>query len=197
MKKVLWIDTETTGLEVEKHGLREVACLVEIDNVVVDEFSFNIDTTTYKNEKYISKYVRKAMGVTEDKLSEYNSSAVQIDYFISKIKKYTDLDDKNDKFIMAGFNVGFDFDFIEDWFKDNLNYVDFDYSFGYQKIDVLELVRNFKYLDLFETKNNKLETLCKYFNIEIDAHKALSDIKATKELHSVLAHKYVIKNKEI
>ena len=30
MKKVLWLDVETTGLDCRKHGLREVGFIIEI-----------------------------------------------------------------------------------------------------------------------------------------------------------------------
>jgi len=191
MKKVMWIDTETTGLEVDKHGLREVAFIIEIDNVVKERLLLYIDTTTYKNEKYISKYVKDMMGVDEEELHKYPDSSAQLKQFIGFIGKYTILDAKNDNFTMAGFNVEFDFNFIEEWFKDGGEYLSFYRSFGYQKIDVLEFVRNLKYLDLFESENNKLETLCNHFGIEIDAHCALSDIEATKKLHELLARRYI------
>jgi len=191
MSKVIWIDTETTGLDPKIHGLREVACIVEIDNIVVDEFLLHIDTTTYAKEKYISKYVKDVMGVTEEKLQENLSSFIQIKDFREIVEQHIDIEDSSDRFMMAGFNTEFDFGFIEAWYKDNLMPLEFFNTFGYQKIDVLEFVRNLKYLNLFETKNNKLETLCNHFDIEINAHEALSDIQATKKLHEVLAEKYI------
>ncbi len=191
MSKVIWIDTETTGLEFEKHGLREVACIVEIDNIVIDEFLLYIDTTTYKNEKYISKYVKDAMGITEDKLKEYPSSASQMEVFRKKVEQHIDLEDKNDKFMFAGFNVKFDSEFIKDWYKDNGCAKYFYKSFGYQEIDVLGFVRKLKYLELFETENNQLKTLSNHFDIEIDAHEALSDIQATKKLDELLSDRFV------
>jgi DNA polymerase III epsilon subunit-like protein len=33
------------------------------------------------------------------------------------------------------------------------------------------------------TNNNKLTTLCDYFNIELDPHDAMNDIEATYELN--------------
>jgi len=190
MKKVIWIDTETTGLDKKVHGLREVAFLIEIDGYIVEEGFLYINTMTYKNEKYISKYVRENMNVDENLLCSYQNSSQQQQVFIDKLLKYVN-DENPDKFQMAGFNIEFDYDFIKEWFNDIKSNVGFNDLFGYQKLDVLELVRHLKYLNLFNTKNNKLETLCKHFDIDIDAHKALSDIQATKILHQVLVEEFI------
>lgn len=190
MKKVIWIDTETTGLNSQIHGVREVGFIIEIDGVEVEKGFLEINTMTYENERYISKYVRKEMGVDEELLTSYPSSSYQQITFENILHKYVNTNEKS-KFQMAGFNIEFDYDFIKKWFDDTPKSTDFNVYFGYQKLDVLELVRHLRYLNIFKTQNNKLETLCKHFDIEIDAHQALSDIEATKELHTVLADRYI------
>lgn len=37
MKKILWLDTETTGLNPKIHGLREFAFIIEIDGIEVEK----------------------------------------------------------------------------------------------------------------------------------------------------------------
>ncbi len=192
-KKVIWIDTETTGLDYNIHGLREVGFIVEIDGIERERGLLCINTMTYRNEKYISKYVKEEMRVSEELLAKYENSQAQNVAFENILYKYIDARDYKDKFIVAGFNVDFDIGFIKDWFDDLKLSLNYKAIFGYQTLDVLALVRHFKYLGIFETENNKLETLCKYFEIEIDAHEALSDISATKELHEVLVDKFIYK----
>jgi len=195
MSKVIWIDTETTGLDPKIHGLREVGFRIEIDGKIVEEGFLLIDTMTYKNEKYISKYVCNVMNVTEVLLATYPDSHESLVKFENILHKYVNKDSKS-KFQMAGFNVKFDYEFIEEWFKDDngeFNY--FDTYFGHQRLDVLELVRHLKHWKLFETKNNKLETLCNHFDVEIEAHQALSDIQATKILHQVLNEEFIKSSK--
>lgn len=187
MSKVIWLDTETTGLDSKIHGIREIGFIIEIDGVEKDRGLLYINTMSYKKEKYISKYVENEMGVTKQKLSEYPNSNKQNIAFSNTLYKYLK-DDKENKFIFAGFNIDFDIKFIKEWFEDCGIGDLYDYKeyFSYQSLDVLALVRHFKYLDIFETENNKLETLCKHFDIEINAHEALSDIVATKKLHEIL-----------
>ena len=193
MSKVIWIDTETTGLDPKIHGLREVGFLIEIDGQIVEEGHLFIDTMTYKNEKYISKYVHDEMGINEEVLELNKTSQEQLMTFEQVLHKYVRKED-NQKFQIAGFNVDFDIAFIIDWFSDTDGLKrGFNTYFGHQKLDVLELVRHLKYLKFFETENNRLETLCNHFEIDIDAHQALSDIQATKILHQVLVEEFVVK----
>ncbi|MDQ7067781.1 MAG: exonuclease domain-containing protein [Sulfurimonas sp.] len=191
MQKVIWIDTETTGLDANIHGLREVGYIIEIDGEVKEEGLLYINTKTYNIQKYLSNYVRDVMGVTEEKLLEYEDSQSQNLKFIKTIKGYLDLEDKYDKFMVAGFNVEFDIEFIKVWFKDSRNDCSYNDYFGHQTVDILSFVRNLKYFRLFETKNNKLETLCNHFDIDIKAHEALSDIQATKKLHEKLRSLFI------
>ncbi len=184
--KVIWIDTETTGLDYKIHGLREVGFLIEIEGVIKERGLLHINTMSYNKEKYLSRYVRDTMKVSEEALSKYPTSEKQNVAFENILYKYIDLKNKDDKFMIAGFNVDFDIEFLKDWFKDADEDELFNNYFGYKTLDVLGLVRHFKYLKIFETKNNKLETLCKHFGIDIDAHEALSDIEATKKLHEIL-----------
>lgn len=51
---------------------------------------------------------------------------------------------------------------------------------------VFEMVLN-------SAENDKLETMCNYFDIGIDAHNALSDIEATKKLYELICEKFILK----
>ena len=45
----------------------------------------------------------------------------------------------------------------------------------------------------YSAENDKLETMCNYFGIEIEAHNALSDIEATKKLYELICEKFILK----
>ena len=40
LMKNLWIDLETTGLDVKKHGVVQIAGIVEIDGEIQESFNF-------------------------------------------------------------------------------------------------------------------------------------------------------------
>lgn len=56
----------------------------------------------------------------------------------------------------------------------------------YNKIDLIALTASFKLAGVLPSDerlpNMKLESLCKYFHLEAQAHDALSDIRQTREI---------------
>ena len=102
--------------------------------------------------------------------------------FFEILDKYIDKYDKDDKFIVAGYNVKFDIDILKALFERNNNKFLFSY-FNSSMLDPLYSVRLLQVAGMLPVlENNKLETWCKYFNIELKAHDSLQDITATKKL---------------
>lgn len=190
MKKVIYIDVETTGLDPAKNGLIEVACIVEIDNKEVERFVFNINPFKYNKKIEIVDEALKVNGKTIEDLKSYPKSKKQYKKFIKFLDKYIDKMDKNDKFQPAGYNVSFDIKMLRAWFIDNGN-IFFGSYFGHKDLDVFALVKHLTYSEVIKTKNEKLKTVCDYFKIEINAHNALDDIIATKKLHHLLINRFI------
>lgn len=195
MNKILWIDTETTGLNPAKHGLRELAYILVIDGQVVEKDVLQIDTRTYKTFVEIDDKALELSNVTIEDFDNFDDSAYAFDKF-STLLEYVDKEDKNDYFTLAGFNVKFDNDFLREWFYDNDAGAEFKNCFHYKVIDVFPLVITLKHLGLIDTENDKLKTVCEYFDIPIDAHNALSDIEATKNLYELISDRF-INDKEV
>lgn len=74
--------------------------------------------------------------------------------------------------------------------------VDFKDYFHYKVIDVFFSYLPLKHLGFIDTVDDKLKTVCEYFNIPIDAHNALSDIEATKNLYELISDRF-INDKEV
>lgn len=208
MKRLVYIDTETTGLNPNKHGLREVAVIIEIDGVVKDKQLFKINPWTYrKNDEdnfvEIDEKALEISGLTVEDITqnkEYQNSTVQQVRLFDLLSKYspgieddydwTDDTKEDYRFQLVGYNVKFDIDFIKAWFKDE-NTFNFSNIFTHKSLDVFELVKHLKNFNLLDTQNEKLETVCKHFGIQINAHNAMDDIAATKELYELLQSKYI------
>ena len=195
MNKILWIDTKTTGLNPTKHGLRELAYILIIDGQVIKKDVLQIDTRTYKTYVEIDDKALELSNVTIEDFDNFDDSAYAFDKF-STLLEYVDKEDKNDYFTLAGFNVKFDNDFLREWFYDNDEGAEFKNYFHYKVIDVFALVIPLKHLGFIDTENDKLKTVCEYFNIPIDAHNALSDIEATKNLYELISDRF-INDKEV
>ena len=194
MKKVLWLDTETTGLDCKKHGLREVGFIIEIDGVEVDKGVFYINPFTYTTRDVeIDDYALQISGVTIDDLKGYDRASFCFKELMNKLVKHINVNIKEDVFVIAGYNVGFDIGFIKEWFKEMGLEKSYKDIFHYKSLDVFGLVFILKHLNLIDTENDKLETLCRYFSISINAHNALSDIEATKNLYELICNNFLKK----
>ena len=68
MSKVIYFDTETTGLDPVKNDIIQLACIIEIDNQVVDEFEFKIKPFDFQN---ISQEALDVHGYTLEMLREF------------------------------------------------------------------------------------------------------------------------------
>ena len=194
MKKVLWLDVETTGLDCRKHGLREVGFIIEIDGVEVDKGVFKINPFTYTTRDVeIDDYALEISKVSIEDLESYNSASYCFKELMKKLVKYVNVNDKNDCFVIAGYNVAFDIGFTKEWFKEMGLLDSYKDLFHYKSLDVFSIVFALRHLGLNSAENDKLETMCNYFDIHIDAHNALSDIEATKKLYELICEKFILK----
>ncbi len=194
MKKVLWLDVETTGLDCRKHGLREVGFIIEIDGVEVDKGVFKINPFTYTTKDVvIDDYALEISKVSIEDLESYDSSSYCFKELMKKLVKYVNVNDKNDCFVIAGYNTAFDIGFIKEWFKEMGLLDSYKDLFHYKSLDVFSIVFALRHLGINSAENDKLETMCNYFDIEIEAHNALSDIEATKKLYELICEKFILK----
>lgn len=180
--KVLWLDTETTGLDPEKNGLIEIAGLFEVDRLVMD--GFNILVGLFDGQE-ISEDAAGIQGKTVEefahKIDAHDPPILahrKLKFIFDQcVNKY----DREDKMIIAGYNISFDVGFIEAFFRK----IGDPYLYSYIRkpmIDILAVCRYLSWAGIINVENHKLATVCEEFGIEFDAHTALEDIRATREL---------------
>ena len=174
MKKILWLDTETTGLSPDKNGIIEIGIIIDFDY----ELKHKIQHTMKPTGRYVDKTALEINGFTRD----------QIKGFIPWEELYTDFIDgladiaEGDSFILAGQNVAFDNRFMLSWEK--------QCEPGWSKlvqqngfIDTMDLFKRLQgkgRIDSGESK--KLGNICEVLGIELgNAHTAMADIEATRE----------------
>lgn len=188
--KLIYIDTETTGLTPSMHGLTELAFILVEDGEVRHKELMRINPLTYNKEVDIEEEALKVTGKDIVEISNYPESYAQFNRFISLLDGFVDKFDKNDKLTVVGYNIGFDIGFIRAWFEDNgCRY--YGSYFSYKDIDVFALVKHLKLLGFIDTPSDKLEVVCEAFDVELDAHQAMSDIEATRELYKKLVGKFL------
>lgn len=182
MNKILYFDVETTGLDAVKNDITQLAGILEIDGKEVERFNFDVKPFDMEN---VSKEALEVTGKTMNDLEGYTDPRIIYNKFTIMLSRYVDKYDRNDKIIPAGYNVNFDIQFLRNFFLKN-NDVYFGSFFNYRYVDPLAVLYWCRSLGYIELESYKLESVCKHFDIEIDAHDALSDIEATKALNEVL-----------
>jgi len=185
MNKILYLDIETTGLT-PQHGIVEIGFIVEIDGEIKEESLFKIKPFP---EDMLSQSAMDITGYTEEDLMSFEDAHTVKNKIFKIFDKYVDRYDKNDKFILAGYNIrSFDFPMLLNWFS-KMNeryfgaYVDFK-----TKLDVLAMLENMRVVGVLKnTRFTKLTEVCEEYGIELkDAHSSIADIKATRDLYKKL-----------
>ncbi len=181
MAKIFWLDTETSGVNAEKNALLQLAYIIEIDGVVVAQSVIHMrpwEGATIE-KKALDVNQLDAQGIWLAPPLQKGVSDLQ-----AVLAKYVSRYDKTDKFIQAGYNVGFDDKFLRQAFiKAGDDY--YGSWFFWPKLDVSSSVAQWMMESkAFEPpKNFQLATMCGLFNVPIKAHDAASDINATRELY--------------
>ena len=182
MEKIFWLDCETTGLDPQKNALIQIAALIEIDGKIKNRLNLFLKPLD------IDKVDPKALelqGRTIEEIKKYPPPEKSFKILKEEMSLFVDKFDKHDKFVMAGYYVKFDIDFLRAFFeKLNDNYFGswfFSVSYDVQFLIAQQIIKK-----SLRTPNYKLSTMCEKFGVKIKAHDAMSDIMATRELAAIL-----------
>jgi len=195
-KKVLWIDTETTGTNVFKDDVIQIGAILEINGEEKDtlKLTFQPKDVDLDNLNPYQETALSVSGLTPEILKESRDNPTAWNVFKTWLRQYVDPYDPLDKLTVFGYNVRFDMDILRTWWKKNND--KFFGSFFYPiPIDVMILFAN----NLYEFQkvlngtrefpnNMQLKTALDWCGIEVDGqlHDAFTDIKATKALYERL-----------
>jgi len=187
-KKLMWIDCETTGVHANEHAIIQLAYIVEINGDVKEEGNLLIQP--FNEGGVIDKIASKALEVNgrtreEIFLDPFLKPREAYQKFVTMMAQYVYKFDKSDKLYTGGYNVSFDMNFLSEFFFKNGDKY-FGSWFNGRKLDPLYKLSEMDYDNGISLPNYKLKTVCDYFEIKIEAHDALSDIRATRELWNKL-----------
>jgi DNA polymerase III epsilon subunit-like protein len=190
LEKIFWFDCETTGINPEpvytqagekiQSGMIQMAGMIEIDGQIKHEFCWKLRPASCH---HIDSGALAVSGETTESIMAQDRDSQEAAYralsviFKNSVSQY----DRDDKLILAGYNVAFDDRFLRQMFVDFCDKYYGSYIF-WPKRDISylvaeEIARGNRFRDC------KLATLCEAYGIEIDAHDALSDIRATRDLY--------------
>ncbi len=169
--KLAFIDTETTGLEPEKHELIEIG-LILAEQSLSPEKKIVLNMTEEWEVKIKPLHLESADPESLI-ISHYNESdwanAVDLPEALLELSK------KTEGAIMVGHNVAFDFAFLQKAFVETK----VENKMHYHKLDTISIAFA-KLYGQEEVEKFSLRALCEYLGVENkNAHTALSDARAT------------------
>jgi len=175
---LVFIDLETTGLDIERHEIIEFGCVIA-KQIEQKNSGPKLEFVEEIEIKIKPRHIETASpeGL---KINGYNETdwkdAVALEDALSIISK------KTEGSIMVAQNVAFDWAFLEKAFLET----NIKSRMHYHKLDTISIAFS-KLYDNSDIKKFSLRELTKYFGIENKkAHTALSDARATYELYCKL-----------
>ena len=179
---LLYVDTETTGLNVANCSIWQLAgYITDTAKNITESFDFRI--RPYRGET-ISEEAAVKTNVTQEQLDTFPSQSEAFNSFVSLLGKFVDLEDWNQRVIPVGYNISFDLDFLRAWFAYNNSAGLFSKNIYFPGIDVMYLSSYYLLGERHKMRNFTLTTVYEHVLHKKfpNAHNALADIDATKEL---------------
>ena len=189
MIKQCFIDTETTGVDVGKSGIWQIAGIVRFDG---KEHDFNFKCNIFKEDE-ITPEAMFMQGMTEQDLLKFPPPSTVHMELVEFLTRFVDKYNKRDKLFFIGYGAEFDYKMLRNWFE-NCGDAYFGSLFWTPWIDVMTLAGEdvMKRGDRAELPNFKLASVLKHYKIKTDEsklHDALYDAESTMLLYDAITKK--------
>ncbi len=179
-KRLLFIDTETGGVNPNKHSLLSIGMVAwDVELGIIDSIELFV-----KNNSYI--FTKEAQKINKFNKTEHEKKAITHKKIIEEIKRFCTINFPTDTLVpLAGHNTQFDVGFLK-FFLANNN-VSYGNLFSHRILDTYSILRYLVYLGKIEDNISSSAKAFKYFDISVkERHSALDDALATVELFNAL-----------
>jgi DNA polymerase-3 subunit epsilon len=175
MTSLIWIDTETGGLDPKTDALLSVGLVLWKDGQVQDETEILIDAAGLRCTDQAMAVNRIDLDWHHDQSITRSEAAARIADWCERIKRP----------ILCGHNVGFDIGFVrplftaEAWRK----------TFSHKTIDTMQILAFLGHAGLIPEGIGKLDQAMAQFGITMppsERHTALADARATAHLYTAM-----------
>lgn len=180
--KILFVDTETGGLDPNKNSLLSVGFVIWENGIIIDKKEIFIKSENYNVNPFALEFNKLNLLEVYNKGKNEDEFKVEFNEFILKNFKFGEL------IILAGHNVNFDVSFLKVFFsKVGIKLSDY---FTHRYIDTSSICKFMYHSNLVEKDISSSDKAFLYFGIEVaNRHSALGDAIATAELYSKLIEK--------
>ncbi len=166
------IDLETTGLNPKEDAILEIGAVKVRNKQITDTFHVLLNP-----QREISEHVTELTGIcNKDVKGMPTFREIQSD-----LLRFLEND------VLLGHHVIFDYSFLKRAFVNNgeIRNKEMD-TFERKGIDTLKIAKQ----KITEIESRSLTSLCKYYQIELNAHRALNDAMATSDLYLKMADQF-------
>lgn len=189
--KIIFIDTETTGFDVQRNDIIQIAGLITENSQILDTFNLNARPSL---GNYVSAKALEITKLTKDVIYAYPEPINAINAMNVLFTKYAIKGES--RFILAGQNTGFDYRFLQYFWNKHKTpeQPEFNYYFNKKIIyDLQHLTKPLKKHKLLNVENVKLKTIMESLGIVADGelHNALTDIKGTFQSFYELVNRWI------
>ena len=185
MIKKLFLDLETSGLDPQLNAVLEIGCIIEYRDVYKE---LNFFCQPFPNDLVDSEAL-DVNKLTEEKIRSFPTPRKVYDDLTAELSMHVDKYNPKDKFVLLGYNVGFDAQFLRSFWQKNQDKY-FGSWFWYPPLDVMALafyILKDKARPLME--NFKLMTVAKEIGLDVDleqAHGASYDVNLTRDIYRIV-----------
>lgn len=177
MNKLLFLDTETGGLDENENSLLSVGLVVWEDGKITNQKELFI-----KKDKY--NVTKEALEVNKIDLEDLKLIGISEKDCINQINDFVNRNFSN-KAILSGHNISFDIAFVKNMYR--RNNMDFGRYFSHRSIDTSTLLRTLYYADILKSDISSSDKAFSHYNIKFEdnkRHSALGDAVATAMLYN-------------
>lgn len=181
--RFLWIDTETTGVDPEKHAVIELGAIFVVDGKEKGERDFFMNPL---NDTFLFNAEAAAVnGYSEEKIKSFPSEKEIapniIRFFSDCLRNYKSDGSDSEKVYFTGYNAGFDYSMVKALLERHGVKME-DYFCGI--VDVYAQAKKARDMGVLNgLPNLKLTTITKSLGVKHEnAHTALDDIRATRNV---------------
>lgn len=180
----VFVDVETSGLDPKTCSIVQLGYIITQDGNEVESGSFKLKP--FFGEP-LSEIAKEKTDLTDEEVANYPDQSIAYKEFINILNKYIPIGDYANKGFFTGYNASFDMDFCRQWFIRNGNNL-FGYYFHYPYLDVMSLAALSLIPERYKMRNFQLVTVYQKVTGKtlFNAHDALADIRATKEIYDCL-----------
>lgn len=175
---LLWIDTETGGLDPFRHSLLTLALVAK----PCHGWEPDVDEIAFRHPTYMVE--AEAMAVNRIDLVRHHAQALEPAAAVARIEAFLDRHvPQGEKAMLGGHNVGFDIAFLMPYLRQHGPHL--VGRFSHRQVDTMTLAATLRAGGLLPEGKGGLTDLLQHYGLELTAeqrHTALGDALATARL---------------